>query len=251
MTVSSQVSSRAATILVVEDDERVRAGFRRAFESEGHTVLACGDAAEALRELHRVGCDLVVLDVELPGVSGLALCRLLRAQAATRRLPVIILSSHDREEYKVEAFAAGADDFVVKGVTARELLTRVGAHLQSAERERLLRGSNRELSFIADLGRGLLHALSPAEVVRRVAGATFEGADTALSAAVLVRDAGKPARAGSPQQHEGLTVCVFDREGSAEDDAALVHIERLRAWLATSPSVSKRVENPEGFFLKD
>ncbi len=250
MTVSSQVSEKAATILVVEDDERVRAGLQRAFESEGHKVLACGDAAEALRELHREGCDLIVLDVELPGVSGLALCRLLRAQAATRRLPVIILSSHDREEYKVEAFAAGADDFVVKGATARELLTRVGAHLESAERERLLRGSNRELSFIADLGRGLLHALSPAEVVRRVAGATFEGADTTLSAAVLIRDGGAKLRAGVGGQ-EGLTACVFDREGSAEDDASLVHLERLRAWLATSPSASRRVEDPAEFFLKD
>ncbi|HEX8147975.1 MAG TPA: ATP-binding protein [Pyrinomonadaceae bacterium] len=250
MTVSSQVSEKAATILVVEDDERVRAGLTRAFESVGHKVLACGDAAEALRELHREGCDLVVIDVELPGVSGLALCRLLRAQAATRRLPVIILSSHDREEYKVEAFAAGADDFVVKGPTARELITRVGAHLQSAERERLLRGSNRELSFVADLGRGLLHALSPAEVVRRVAGATFEGADTSLSAAVLVREVGKQARAG-PAQGEGLTVCVFDREGSAEEDASLVNVERLRSWLAASPSVSKRVEDPAQFFLKD
>ena len=250
MTVSSQVSEKAATVLVVEDDERVRAGLRRAFESEGHRVLACGDAAEALRELHREGCDLVVLDVELPGVSGLALCRLLRAQAATRRLPVIMLSSHDREEYKVEAFAAGADDFVVKGPTVRELLTRVGAHLQSAERERLLRGSNRELSFLADLGRGLLHALSPAEVVRRVAGATFEGADTALSAAVLVRDVGKQARQEHGSQG-GVNVCVFDREGSAEEDASLVHLERLRAWLATSPSASRRVEDPAQFFLKD
>jgi two-component system NtrC family sensor kinase len=250
MTVTSQVSEKAATILVVEDDERVRDGLARAFESEGHRVLACGDAAEALRELHREGCDLIVLDVELPGVSGLALCRLLRAQSATRRLPVIILSSHDREEYKVEAFAAGADDFVVKGATARELLTRVGAHLQSAERERLLRGSNRELSFIADLGRGLLHALSPAEVVRRVAGATFEGADTALAAAVLMREGGARPRAGAARD-EGLTVCLFDREGSAEDDASLIDVGRLRAWLATSPSVSKRVEAPADFFLKD
>jgi two-component system NtrC family sensor kinase len=250
MTVSTQVSDKAATILVVEDDEHVRGGLQRAFESDGHRVLACGDAAEALRELHREECDLVVLDIELPGVSGLALCRLLRAQAATRRLPVIILSSHDREEYKVEAFAAGADDFVVKGATTRELLTRVGAHLQVAARERLLRGSNRELAFIADLGRGLLHALSPAEVVRRVAGATFEGADTSLSAAVLVRDSTAKSRAGAAKQ-DGLTVCVFDREGSAEDDASLVEVERLRAWLATSPSVSKRIEAREGFFLKD
>lgn len=249
MTVSSQISSRAATILVVEDDERARAGFVRAFESEGHRALACGDAAEALRELHRQGCDLVVLDIELPGVSGLALCRLLRAQAATRRLPVIVVSSHDREEYKVEAFAAGADDFVVKGATERELLTRVAAHLEASARERLLEGSNRELSFIADLGRGLLHALSPAEVVRRVAGATYEGADTALCAAVLLKSDARGMKAGAGD--EGLTVCVFDREGTAEENASLVNVARLRAWLALSPSVSARVESDEEFFLRD
>jgi two-component system NtrC family sensor kinase len=248
MTVSSQISSRAATILVVEDDERARAGLVRAFESEGHRALACGDAAEALRELHRQGCDLVVLDIELPGVSGLALCRLLRAQAATRRLPVIVVSSHDREEYKVEAFAAGADDFVVKGATERELLTRVAAHLEASARERLLEGSNRELSFIADLGRGLLHALSPAEVVRRVAGATYEGADATLCAAVLLKNDGRGAKG---RGDESPTVCVFDREGSAEETASLVNVARLRAWLASSPSVSARVESDAEFFLRD
>src|SRR4051812_46104385 len=148
MTVSSQISSRAATILVVEDDERARAGFVRAFESEGHRALACGDAAEALRELHRQGCDLVVLDIELPGVSGLALCRLLRAQAATRRLPVIVVSSHDREEYKVEAFAAGAGGFVVEGGAERGVLARVGAHPPAPPRARPLEGGDREVSFL-------------------------------------------------------------------------------------------------------
>src|SRR5919204_126432 len=133
MSAPSQVSGATATILVVEDDERARRGLVRAFESEGHRVVACGDAAEALGELHRESCD-----------------------------------------------------FVVKSETARELLTRVGAHLEAAERERALQGSNRELAFIADLGRGLLHALSLAEVVRRVAGATYEGADAALCAAALI-----------------------------------------------------------------
>jgi two-component system NtrC family sensor kinase len=250
MTVSSQIANRAATILVVEDDERVRRSLQRAFESEGHRVVGCGDAAEALRELHREDCcDLVVIDIELPGVSGLALCRLLRAQAATRRLPVIVLSSHDREEYKVEAFAAGADDFVVKSETARELVTRAGAHLEAAERERALQGSNRELAFIADLGRGLLHALTPAEVVRRVAGATYEGADAALCAAVLLK--GDARKASGGREENGLTVCVFDREGSAEENASLVEVERLRAWLASSPSVSRRVEAPGEFLLRD
>jgi two-component system NtrC family sensor kinase len=252
MSVSSQVPKKVATLLVVEDNESVRRGLERAFESEGHRVVACGDAAAALREMHRQGCDLVVMDIELPGVSGLALCRLLRAQAATRRLPVIVISSHDREDYKVEAFAAGADDFVVKSETARELVTRVGAHLEAAERERALEGSNRELAFIADLGRGLLHALSPAEVVRRVAGATYEGADAALCAAALIKGEGRKAKGESGGGEDAaLTVCMFDREGSAEEDSTLLHVERLRAWLASSPSTSKRVEDSAEFFLRD
>ncbi|MBC7929461.1 MAG: response regulator [Rubrivivax sp.] len=251
MSLASQMPEKATTLLIVEDDERIRGSLERAFESEGHRVVACGDAAAALRELHRQSCDLVILDIELPGVSGLALCRLLRAQAATRRLPVIVVSSHDREEYKVEAFAAGADDFVVKSETARELVTRVGAHLEAFERERALEGSNRELAFIADLGRGLLHALSSAEVVRRVAGATYEGADAAMSAAALFKSAGEKGKGERGKgEGAGMAVCVFDREGSAEEDASLLNVERLRAWLASSPSVSKRVEDRAEFFMR-
>ncbi|HWS55816.1 MAG TPA: response regulator [Pyrinomonadaceae bacterium] len=246
MSVASGVSSKAATLLVVDDDAAARRNLQRAFEAEGHRVVACADAAAALRELHREPCDLVVLDIELPGVSGLALCRLLRAQAKTRRLPVVVVSAHDREEYKVEAFAAGADDYVVKGRATAELLTRVGAHLEAAERERALQGSNRELSFLADLGRGLLHAMSPAEVVRRVAGATYEGADAALSAAVLLKH-----EAAGKGREPGLTVCVFDREGSAEEDASLVEAERLRGWLKSSPAASERLTERGRFLLRD
>ncbi len=114
-------SGEAATLLVVDGDARARRQLQRAFEREGHRVVACADAAEALRELHRQACDLAVVNVELPGVGGLALCRLLRAQAATRRLPVVIVSSEDTEQQKVEAFAAGADDFVAKPAGSREL----------------------------------------------------------------------------------------------------------------------------------
>jgi two-component system NtrC family sensor kinase len=246
------VTRKTGTLLIVEDDEQARRDLQRAFESEGHRVLACADAAAALRGLHRQPCDLVVLDIELPGVSGLALCRLLRAQAATRRLPVIVVSAHDREEYKVEAFAAGADDFVLKGQTTRELLTRVGAHLEAAARERALEGSNRELAFVADLGRGLLHALSPAEVARRVAGATYEGADAALCAAVLLGGEGERGKAANAEgAQEALTLCVFDREGSAEEDASHLDVEHLRAWLASSPSGARRITRGERFLMRD
>ena len=243
MSTLTTVPSKAATLLVVDDDVRMRRYLRRTFETEGHRVVHAADAPTALRKLHQEGCDLIMLDVELPGVNGLALCRLLRAQAATKHLPIIVISSHDTEELKVEAFAAGADDFVVKPSTARELVSRVGAHLGAAERERALEGSNRELAFLADLGRGLLCALEPLQVVRRVAGATYEATNGALCAAVV--------RTGAGEERDGnLAACVFDREGSAEG-ADLLRVERLEAWLATSPPASVMLHERGQFFLLD
>ena len=244
MSAHHQPDDEAATLLVVDDDPLARRRLQHDFEKEGHRVVVCADGAAALRELHRQHCDLLVLDIELPGVSGLALCRLLRAKPATRSLPVIIVSSHDTEDYKIEAFAAGADDFVSKSASGRELVTRVGAHLEAAARERALAGSNRELAFLADLGRGLLRALSPFEVVRRVAGATFEGANAVMCAAALLPSDGVEGGAGA-------SICVFDREGSAEEDDALLEMERLRAWLDRAPSTSKRVTDRSQFLLRE
>ncbi|HEX8475347.1 MAG TPA: response regulator [Pyrinomonadaceae bacterium] len=234
------VSNRTSTLLVVDDDARMRRFLRRTFEDEGHRVLNAADAPSALRKLHQERCDLIMLDIELPGINGLALCRLLRAQAATKNIPVIIISSHDDEEQKVEAFAAGADDFVVKPSTARELVSRVGAHLEAAERERALEGSNRELGFLADLGRGLLHALEPLQVVRRVAGATYEGANAVLCAATVQANA----------DGGEMATCVFDREGSAEG-ASLLRLDELQKWLDTSPQASVRMGDKSQFFLRE
>jgi len=239
MSASADIIQKSATLLVVDDDESALRRLRRAFEGDGYHVITAHDAPTALRLLHQESCDLLVLDVEMPGVSGLALCRLLRAQAATKHLPIIIVSTNDDEERKVEAFAAGADDIIIKSSTSREFLSRIGAHLEAAQRERALVGRNRELGFLADLGRGLLRALEPLQVARRVAGATYEAANATLCAAVVAKaDASAPA------------ACVFDREGSAEG-ISLIESERLQAWLSSNPSLPARIEAEAQFFLRD
>ena len=235
------------TLLVVDSDAEARAALSRTFEGEGLRVFAAGDAPEALRLLHREACDLIVLDPEMPGIDGLALCRVLRAQSATKRMPIIIISRRDEEEQKVSAFNAGADDFVVKSATTGELLSRVNAHLDAAARESDLVGRNRELSFLADLGRGLLHALEPLQVARRVAGATYEAANAAVCAAFVESGAGAASDDGGGG---GAAVCVFDREGTAEG-ATLLHLERLREWLGTNPAAALVAEDPDRFFLRD
>ncbi|MFL6230300.1 MAG: ATP-binding protein [Pyrinomonadaceae bacterium] len=239
-------------LLVVDDDEDARQRLRETFEAEGHRVVSAQDAPAALRALHKEPPDLILLDVEMPGVDGLALCRLLRAQGATKRLPIVVVSALDDEGRKVEAFAAGADDFVAKSAPRGELVWRVSAHLGAAQRERALVGSNRELGFLADLGRGLLVALEPLQVARRVAGATYEAANAALCAAVLVTRAEGESDADERSADDStgaVTACVFDREGSAES-AGLLDLKKLRAWLAASPVAAELFDEENDFFLR-
>jgi two-component system, NtrC family, sensor kinase len=241
MSASSNTVSANATLLIVDDELSVRRRLRQIFEGAGHRTILAADAPKALSLLHREHCDLIVLDVEMPGVDGLALCRLLRAQAATKQLPIVIFSARDDENRKVEAFAAGADDYIVKPSTPREILTRVSAHLETAQREWALVGSNLELRFLSDLGRGLLRALEPEQVVRHVAGATFEGTGASLCATAVL----------NVDQEQPIIACAFDREGSAED-VALIHMDRLQSWLASpASSTSVLLDDADKFFLRD
>jgi two-component system, NtrC family, sensor kinase len=235
----SAVGTEPATLLLIDDDSSARESLRGIFESAGHRTIAVPDAPAALRALKKDRCDLVMLDLELPEVDGVTLCRLLRAQPSLRQLPVLIFSATDNEQRKVEAFSAGADDYIVKPSTPGELISRVNSHLGFAQRESDLTDSNQELRFLADLGRGLLKTLEPEQVARRVAGATFEGVNAALCACAVKNNG------------YGYAVCAFDREGNAEGSSH-VDLVRLEAWLASSRSSAPALlTNKREFMLID
>jgi len=239
MPVSPAQQTTGATLLIVDDDRSSREGLRSVFEGAGHRTIGVSDAPAALRLLQKQMCDLVMVDVELPEIDGLALCRLLRAQPAMKQLPLVVFSADDSEGRKVAAFTAGADDYIVKPSTPGELLSRVNSHLNFAQRESELVGSNRELSFLADLGRGLLRTIMPEQVASRVAGAIYEGTNASQSACAI-KNNGK-----------GLAVCVFDREGSA-GSSALINMDRLERWMASSRSRSVAwLTNSREFLLRD
>jgi two-component system NtrC family sensor kinase len=226
-------------LLIVDDDASAREGLRSVFENAGHRTIAVSNASSALSLLHKQPCDLVLLDVELPEIDGLSFCRLLRAQPAMQKLPVVVFSGNDSESRKVEAFNAGVDDYIVKPSSPGELLSRVTSHLNIAQRESELLGSNRELSFLADLGRGLLRTLYPEQVARRVAGSILEGTNAALSACAVKNNG------------HGLAICIFDREGSA-GNAELIDHEGLEKWLA-SPGSGKatNLTDQRKFLIRD
>jgi len=157
---SAKNPQESAAVLVVDEDGSAREHLRSIFEAAGYRALSAEDTTAALRLLQKTPCDLIVIDVALPDVDGLALCRLLRAQLATSKLPIIIISNDETESRKLEAFAAGADDYIVKSSPDAEILSRSTAHLRAAQREWALLGSNRELTFLADLGLTVANARS-------------------------------------------------------------------------------------------
>ena len=126
-----------ANILIVEDEEALVLLLRYNLEAEGYGVetVARGDEADLL--LKERSPDLVILDWMLPGLSGIELCRRLRARAETKRLPIIMLTARGEESERVRGLATGADDYIVKPFSVPELSARVLALLRRSLPERL------------------------------------------------------------------------------------------------------------------
>ena len=120
----------SASVLVVEDDGPIRRMLERTLSAEGYGVAGAGDGGTALARVERSVPDLLVLDVGLPGVGGLAVCRRLRDKGLA--LPILLLTARDAVADRVAGLDAGADDYLVKPFALEELLARVRALLRRA-----------------------------------------------------------------------------------------------------------------------
>ena len=126
-----------AKVLVVEDEEPLALLLRYNLESEGFDVDVAQNGEEAQVSIEELPPDLIVLDWMLPGVSGLELCRRLRAGRVTRSIPIIMLTARGEETDRVRGLATGADDYVTKPFSLPELMARVRAILRRARPERV------------------------------------------------------------------------------------------------------------------
>lgn len=124
-------SPQTETILIVEDEPDVREILEYLFATEGYRTVVAGTAGEAWLRVRHDSPDIIVLDVELPDQSGLEFCRGIRQL----RIPVIMVSSHDRDDEVVAGLETGADDYVRKPFNNRELLLRVRRLLEKASTE--------------------------------------------------------------------------------------------------------------------
>ncbi len=135
-------------VMIVEDEEPLTLLLRYNLEAEGFEVDSVGRGDEAEIRLREAAPDLILLDWMLPGVSGIELCRRLRARPETERLPIIMLTARGEEGERIRGLETGADDYVVKPFSLPELVARVQALLRRAKPEhvsKLLKAGDIEL----------------------------------------------------------------------------------------------------------
>jgi YD repeat-containing protein len=114
-------------ILIIEDDDRIRESLRLMFEGEGFEIDAADSAEEGVERFHRLAADVAIVDIMLPGASGIEACRSLRANSD---VPIVIVSARADTTDIIAGLEAGADDYVTKPFVPQELLARVRAHLR-------------------------------------------------------------------------------------------------------------------------
>ena len=116
-------------VLLVEDEDVLRRVMKDLLEREGYTIIEARDGVQALDEVDRQAPDVVILDLNLPGLDGYGVLQQIRSRPATRHIPVMVLTAKGDEDNEVRVFELGADDFITKPFRARALSARLEAVL--------------------------------------------------------------------------------------------------------------------------
>jgi DNA-binding response OmpR family regulator len=210
-----------AKILVVDDEPNIREVVALYLRREGHSVIPAADGEEALRLYRQTEPDLVVLDLMLPKVSGLEVCRRIQTD---ERVPVVMLTARGEEEDRIVGLGIGADDYVVKPFSPRELAARVEAVLRRVNEVRTGSGAEKSMVF-GDL------RIDPGarEVTIRDTPVTL----TAREFDLLHHMASHPRRVFTRDQ---LMETVWGYAFAGDTSTVTVHMRRLREKIEPDPA---------------
>ena len=220
-------------VLVVEDEQSISDALAYMLRREGFEVAVTADGLAALAEFDRAGADLVLLDLMLPGLSGTEVCRTLRSRS---RVPVIMLTAKDSEIDKVVGLELGADDYVTKPFSMRELIARIRAVLR--------RGGELEA-----LETGVIEA-GPArmDVERHIVAVNGVTVPLPLKEfdllEILMRNAGRVLTRGQ------LIDRVWGSDYVGDTKTLDVHVKRLRAKIEEDPANPRHIVTVRGLGYK-
>ena len=212
-------ASVAPSILVVDDDPHIRDVVRFAFEKTGMSISTAQDGKEALRQFDRNVHELVVLDIGMPEMDGLEVCRQIRKTADT---PILFLSARDEEIDRILGLEIGGDDYVTKPFSPRELVARVNAILRRA----------RPAPPSAPVTRTMSHGELTIDPDAHAA--QFRGAQVALTALEFAILRTLMARPGSVFTRESILDAAYAGNIHVADRTIDSHIRNIRAKMAAA-----------------
>jgi two-component system response regulator RegX3 len=224
------VASPKRTILLVEDEESITAPLSEALSREGFEPVIAGTAAEALELAAARSPDLVLLDLGLPDGSGLDVCRELRSRSS---VPIIMVTARGEETDRVVGLEVGADDYVVKPFSAREVIARVRAVLR-----RTAAPPSAPLSEVVELG--------DVRVDRARRSASFKGEPLELSRKEFDLLQLLVDNAGTVVTRERLIDEVWDTNWFGSTKTLDVHVSALRKKLGDDPTTPRYIHTVRG-----
>ena len=204
-----------ASILVIEDEEPIQILLRYNLEAEGHRVRVSADGEDTMMLIADERPDLILLDWMLPGISGIEVCRLVRARPETKNIPIIMLTARSEEAERVRGLATGADDYLVKPFSVPELLARIKSILRRVNPD--------SVAEVLKAGDLVLNRSS-----KRVARANRDVELSPTEFRLLEHLMRNPGRVYSRAQ---LLDTVWGRDAEVDERTVDVHVGRLRKML--------------------
>ncbi len=150
-TLKNQVQPPALTVLVIDDQENIIEFIKLGLKYEGYHVESAIDGLQGLEAAQRLVPDLIILDVMLPGIDGLEVCRRLRANPVTQDIPIMILTAKEEVRDRIAGLDMGADDYLTKPFSFDELVARIRAILRRQSRSEELRAVHSQILRFDDL----------------------------------------------------------------------------------------------------
>ncbi len=225
-------------ILVVDDEPDIVDLVSYNLSKEGFSVSTASDAQEALNKIREKEFSLILLDLMLPGMQGMELCRILRNAPKTKDVPIIMLTAKTEEVDRILGLEMGADDYVTKPFSVRELVARIKAVL----RRSMNKPSTEEHVAVGDL----VISLDTYSVTKR--GLTLNLSPTEFKLLMFLVE-----KKGKIYSREQLLNAVWKDEGYVEPRTVDVHISRIRTQIEDDPAnpVYIKTKRGHGYYFED
>ena len=228
-------------VLLVEDEKSIAEGIIYNLKNEGLKVTHVDDGKIAIDIFNEEHFDLLILDIMLPEVSGLEICKTIRKSS---NVPIIMLTAKDDENDKITGLEMGADDYITKPFSVKELISRVKAVLRRTKNSELLRGVDEDLNFAKEITIGNI-AMNPLRYEAKIDNEIIELRPREFELLYYLCE-----NAGNIVSRDKLFSKVWGYSFAGNSKTLDVHIQRIRERIEVNPKSPKRLVTIRGVGYK-